>query len=254
MDQINGAGPGSFLTQAIKAVPAVRWALAIGGVLAVPAIVYSWFKTHDIRIAALSLIGMLFLMMVMVIFAKSAGMPGSFFRMPGLIFTWFCLVLFIAISTALFGSIFFDHPHLDWSFITHASAASNPADTPAEREAQQLEANGDNEAANGIYYVYCQWHTNCLEFGAAFLPSRSLQAWARAKLSWQDARDLTNDSKRFARLKEKLDSVNSVSCRSDKDRKNAFCVKKSQGNDELAIDNELLSAFRPVLPTLPTVH
>jgi len=195
---------------------------------------------------------MLVLMMVMVIFAKAAGQPRRVFRLPALVFTWFCLLLFIAVSCALFGSIFLNKPHLDWSFITHASSPSGSTDTPAEREAQQLEADGDSDAANGIYYGYCQWHTNCSEFGQAFLPSRALGAWARAKLHWQDARDMTNERARLVRLKEKLNSENSVSCRSDRDRRNAFCEKKPEGVDELAIGSELLSAMRPALPNLPT--
>jgi hypothetical protein len=77
MDDIEVRDPGSFLKQPIKAVPAVRWALAIGGVLAVPAIAFTWYQTKDIRVAGLCVIGMLFLMMVMVIFAKAVGQPGS---------------------------------------------------------------------------------------------------------------------------------------------------------------------------------
>jgi len=244
--------PGSILRQAIKAVPAVRWALAIGGVIAIPAIAFTWFKTRDIRIAALCVIGMLFLMMMMVIFAKSAGQPNSFFHYPAIVFTWFSLLLFIAISCALFGSIFLNRPHLDWSFITHASSAPGQVDTPAEREAQQLEAAGDSDAANGIYFSFCQWHTTCSEFGQAFLPSRAMGSWARAKLHWQDARDRTNNSVRFARIKEKLSPENSVSCRSDADRRNASCEKKPKSFDDLAIGSELLSATRPDLPDLPT--
>src|ERR1700756_930994 len=124
MNEIKLPDPGSFLKQAIKAVPAVRWALAIGGVLSVPAIAFTWYRTKDIRVAALCVIAMLFLMMVMVIFAKAAGRPRRVFRLPALVFTWFCLLLFIAVSCALFGSIFLNKPHLDWSFITHASSRS----------------------------------------------------------------------------------------------------------------------------------
>src|ERR1700684_4620558 len=108
------AAPTSILKKAIRAVPAVKWALAIGGILSIPAIGLTWYRTQDIRVAALCVIGMLFLMMVMVIFAKAAGQPGSSFHYPALIFTWFCLLLFIATSCTLFGSIFFNHPHLDW--------------------------------------------------------------------------------------------------------------------------------------------
>lgn len=246
--------PAVFLREAIHAVPAVRWALAIGGVIAVPAIVFSWFKTKDVRIVALSVIVMLFLMMVMVIFAKAAGQPGSSFRIPGLIFTWFCLLLFIATSCCLFGSIFFGHPHLDWSFITHASSPSDDSETPAENEAKSLEADGDSDASNAIYYGYCTWHQDCGEYGSAFLPSRVLGGWARAKLHWKDARDKTTNSARFTRLKAKLDAEDSVSCRSDSDRRNATCVAKPKGVDDLAIGNKVMSATRPDLPNVPNVE
>jgi hypothetical protein len=166
--------PTWFLREAIRAVPAVRWALAIGGVLAVPAIVFTWYKTKDLRVLALCVIVMLFLMMVMVIFAKAAGQPDSVFHLPALVFTWFCLLLFIAISCVLFGSIFLGHPHLDWSFITHASLTKAPKpEDDKETIAESDEEQGDIQAANGISKEYCFWHRDCQSgFQNPFYPAQ----------------------------------------------------------------------------------
>jgi hypothetical protein len=105
--------PLSFLRQAIKAVPAVKYALGVGGIIAVIAIIYS-FKI-DIRVAFVGAIGMLLLMVMLVIFARVSALRGSALRVPAMAFTWFTLVLFMATAVLLFTSIFFQRP-IDLTF------------------------------------------------------------------------------------------------------------------------------------------
>jgi hypothetical protein len=100
--------PASLLKQAIKAVPAVKYALGIGGIIAVIAIVSSF--GIDFRVAFFGTIVMLVLMAVLVIFAKLAGQASSSFRAPALVFTWFSLILFMAVSIVLFTSVFWGSP------------------------------------------------------------------------------------------------------------------------------------------------
>ena len=116
--------PSQFLAQAIRAVPAVKYALGIGGVVAAVAIVYS-FKI-DSRVAFVGTLVMLVLMGVLVIFARMSSLPGHRLNLPALVFTWFVLLLFMALSGSLFASVFFQKP-LDLSSWLTGNAA-NPRD------------------------------------------------------------------------------------------------------------------------------
>jgi len=116
--------PPSVLKQAIKAVPAVRYALGIGGIISVIAIVRGF--RIDFRVAVVGTVVMLLLMTVLLVFAKAASRPQSAFRGPAFTFTWFSLVLFMATATALFLSVFFGKP-LDLRTLLHAEQ------TPVEK-------------------------------------------------------------------------------------------------------------------------
>lgn len=100
--------PALFLKQAIKAVPAVKYALGIGGIAATVAIIQSF--TVDLKVAFGGIAVMLVLMGVLVIFARMAALAGPRMLLPALVFTWFTLILFMAASILLFTSIFFKKP------------------------------------------------------------------------------------------------------------------------------------------------
>jgi len=100
--------PIEFLREAVKAVPAVKYALGVGGIVAAVAIVYS-FKL-DPRVAFVGTIVTLVLMGVLVVFARMAALSGTRLHLPALVFTWFVLLLFMATSVSLFSSVFFEKP------------------------------------------------------------------------------------------------------------------------------------------------
>jgi hypothetical protein len=104
MPDANILSPPSFLKRAIKAVPAVKYALGVGGIIAVIAIVSSF---HIGFAAALfGTVVMLALMTVLVVFASLAGQKSSSFRAPALVLTWFSLVLFMVTASTLFFAVF----------------------------------------------------------------------------------------------------------------------------------------------------
>ncbi len=109
-DQSSAPEPSALniLQQAIKAVPAVKYALGIAGIVSVIAIVKEF--NLDFRIAILGTIIMFFLMIILVIFAKLATSTGSIFKWPILILTWFTLVITLASATLLFTSVFWRRP------------------------------------------------------------------------------------------------------------------------------------------------
>lgn len=120
--------PIEFLREAIRAVPAVKYALGIGGVVAAIAVVFS-FKI-DPRVAVVGTVVMLVLMGVLVVFARMSSLPGTRLAAPALVFTWFVLVLFMATSGSLFSSVFFQKPLDLSSWLTGTSATSVGSSPP----------------------------------------------------------------------------------------------------------------------------
>ncbi|HEX4954509.1 MAG TPA: hypothetical protein VF017_14045 [Thermoanaerobaculia bacterium] len=100
--------PSTAIHQAVRAVPAVKWALGVGGLIAAIAIVFSW--RIDARVAIFGTIVMLVLMTVLVIFARLTTLPARHIALPAIVFTWFALLLVIATATVLFLSVFFRKP------------------------------------------------------------------------------------------------------------------------------------------------
>src|SRR5579864_6793394 len=100
--------PLNVLRGAIRAVPAVKYALCIAGIVSVVAIVKSF--GIDSRLGALSAIVMLVLMAVLVVFARLAKTPADQFVMPVLVLVWFSLLITICTAAGLFGSVFFRWP------------------------------------------------------------------------------------------------------------------------------------------------
>jgi hypothetical protein len=100
--------PPGFLRAAVHAVPAVKYALGIGGIIAVIAIVASF--GIGFRVAIFGTVVMLVLMVVLVIFAGLAGQESSSFHAPAIVFTWFSLILFMAVAVVLFTSVFWGKP------------------------------------------------------------------------------------------------------------------------------------------------
>ena len=91
--------PISFLREAIRAVPAVKWALGVGGIMAVIAIVYS-FQISP-RVAVIGTLIMFLFMGVLVVFARASALGNSVIALPALVFTWFVLLVFMAVTLAL---------------------------------------------------------------------------------------------------------------------------------------------------------
>jgi TonB-like protein len=104
----DSSSPISVLKQAIKSVPAVKYALGIAGVIAVIAIIQG-FKI-DFRIAVFGGVIMFLLMTLLLIFANLAVEQKGIFHLPALVFMWFSLVLVMATALALFCSVFYGKP------------------------------------------------------------------------------------------------------------------------------------------------
>jgi hypothetical protein len=100
--------PLSVLRESIKAVPAVKYALGLAGIVAVLAIIRAF--GIDYKLAFIGIVVMFFLMAILVIFAKLADLATPIFHVPALVLTWFSLLLLIAVAITLFTSVFFKRP------------------------------------------------------------------------------------------------------------------------------------------------
>jgi hypothetical protein len=113
----SGLNPFEILKLAIKAVPAVKYALAVGGIVAVIVIVAGW--KIDFRIAVFGVVIMLVLMTAVVLFAHLAKESASVFRAPAVVFMWFSVILTMASALAVFLSVFVGWP-ADWRGLVSA--------------------------------------------------------------------------------------------------------------------------------------
>lgn len=124
-------GPLEILKSAVKAVPAVRYALGVAGTISVIAIIKS--QGIDFWTAVFGAVVMFVLMTALVIFARLTSIAPSYLRKPALIFTWFSLVLMMSSALMLFTHVFFGFPSSlnIWHTETEATAPSIPGITTA---------------------------------------------------------------------------------------------------------------------------
>lgn len=108
MDPPPQAGPIGFLKEAIKAVPAVKYALGVGGVVSIIAIVGSFGISY--RVAVIGFPVILILMALLVVFARLAVANPHHFLGPLIFLTWFSMLAMVATVTLIFTSVFFRWP------------------------------------------------------------------------------------------------------------------------------------------------
>jgi hypothetical protein len=102
--------PVTVLRSAVRAVPAVRYALGVAGIVSVIAIVKAFHL--NLALAAFGTVVMFVLMTTLVIFARLSQFGSAALQRPALVFTWFCLLLTMAAALLLFTSVFFGIPRL----------------------------------------------------------------------------------------------------------------------------------------------
>src|SRR5258708_10088240 len=222
---------GALLKQAIKAVPSVKWAVGVGGIAAVIAIVTK-FQT-DLRAAVLDVVVMLVLMTMLVIFSKVARQKESQFRIPVAIFTWFCLLLFISTGVTIFvNSIHQKSADAGQKKSMHAQVLPQPekpfgesVKSNGERMQQNVadalanvnERKGDLEAEVAILQEYCSVNgllpapnspgsRDCIGrfHGIPLEENDPTKYWNLAKYYWLQASMMSADRAQTARLHAKL--------------------------------------------------
>jgi hypothetical protein len=105
---LSNLNPYRVLQDAIRAVPAVKYALGVAGIVSVIAII-SAFRL-DLRIAGFGTVITFVLMVTLVIFAKLTTIAPRHFVAPVLVLMWSFLALTIFSALLLFSSVFFGRP------------------------------------------------------------------------------------------------------------------------------------------------
>lgn len=124
--------PITVLREAIRAVPAVKYALGIAGIVSAIAIVTGAFRI-DPRIAVFGTVIMFVLMTVLVLFARLSTTSHHALGIAVIVLVWFSLLLTMFTATGLFTSVFFHWP-LDlatWLLSTSTRSENhNPTPNP----------------------------------------------------------------------------------------------------------------------------
>ena len=136
--------PYRFLQDAIRAVPAVRYALGVAGVVSVVAIVAA--MGIDFRLAAWGALVTLVLMVGLVVFAKLTTTAREHFVLPALVLMWSFLVVLIASVVLMLLSVFFKIPVDLQNWIKPGQTGT----ATTGRTVQNGSAREDDSAAVGI--------------------------------------------------------------------------------------------------------
>lgn len=102
------ASPLSILKQAIKKVPALKYALGIVGLAASLAVIRT--LVTDLRLAIFGIVFLLVLMTVLFVFAKLTSVASKELKAPAFVLLWFSLILTMIAASLLFTSVFFNWP------------------------------------------------------------------------------------------------------------------------------------------------
>jgi hypothetical protein len=119
----------NVLQQAIQAVPAVRYALGIAGVVAALAIAST--LSGGSRTAIIGAVVMILLMVFLVIFARVSKLGAKPLQTPAVVLTWFVLALVIVLSFFTVSSLFFKWP-LPFDELTNTILSTSTTISPEE--------------------------------------------------------------------------------------------------------------------------
>lgn len=114
--------------EAIKAVPQVKWAIAVVGIISIIGIVAGSGRIHPI-VAVFGFVFMVFLMLTLVIFAAAVKDYQKKFARPATVLVWSTVVFFILTASSVFASAVANTPfHLRDRIDEMVGRVSTPID------------------------------------------------------------------------------------------------------------------------------
>lgn len=116
------------IQEGISAFPQARVALGVAAVAAAAALAVGFFESPLVAGAAVCV--MLVLMVLLRLFSRAHVVgPG-----PSIVFTWFCLLLFMGVSVLLVSSVFFSEPRAFSELLNGGRIPDNPAPPVKHRD------------------------------------------------------------------------------------------------------------------------
>jgi HEAT repeat protein len=140
--------PFKIIRAAIRAVPPVKYALGVAGIVAVVAIIQA--LRLDFKVAVFGTVIIFPLMVVLVIFAKLTTSARRHFVAPVLVMMWASLILVVASAFLLFSAVFFARPQgfHDWLFGSKTQSVNLQQSAARFVKAAEMQrAEGDYEGA-----------------------------------------------------------------------------------------------------------
>jgi hypothetical protein len=148
-------GPFGLLTAAIRAVPAVKWALGVAGVAAALALSTSFIGSMSA--ALLGSLAMVGLMTLLVIFAAMSRL-GPLVKAPALVLTWTVLILTSLSSLLTFSCIFFEWPKKFPELVASLTISGKAAGATAPRNSEVEIADGAHTKRRSVSRVLAGAH------------------------------------------------------------------------------------------------
>lgn len=144
--------PVAILKETLRQNREVKWAAGVAGIGASMAILVAFFGTPKTAIFAAG--GMLFLMVLLVVFATLRAQGPHILQMPALIFLWSVLLLFVGAATLTVTSVFFDWPKTFEELVARsielvAPSAVIPSNVENELPPAQASSNADPSSTSG---------------------------------------------------------------------------------------------------------
>jgi hypothetical protein len=130
----SSTNPLQTIREAMKAVPAVRYALGVVGVAAAASLIRAYFSSTQLAVyATVALLG---LMVLLWGFAHLAGVPAKWLRYPASVLAWVIFVALASLPILLVSSVFFNwpkpFPELRTMFMATDSRISVPPTSEAD--------------------------------------------------------------------------------------------------------------------------
>jgi PDZ domain len=142
--------PITVVREAIRAVPAVKYALGIAGIVSAIAIVTGGFRI-DLRIAVFGTVIMFVLMTVLVLFARLSTTPHHALGVAVIVLAWFSLLLTMLTATVLFASVFFHWPLDLRRWLLSTPTISDHQNPTPEPQSNAPPVTGPVRPVTGIY-------------------------------------------------------------------------------------------------------
>jgi len=121
--------PFGVVRAAMRAVPAVKYALGVAGVMAALAIGRTFFSSS--RAAIFGALCMLGLMVLLLVFSASTKLAPRFLQLPALVLTWAILVIFVLSGSLFAASVFFEWPK-PFPILVHAILGTQEAEASSK--------------------------------------------------------------------------------------------------------------------------